>query len=330
MLVDDNDRVKNGQVLARLDLSKLKDQVVKARAGHWPRPRPACCRPQASVKEAHANLARLRQVAELSGGKVPSKAELETAEADAGARRGRRGQRPRRGRAGPGATLSSDETNLSKAIIRSPIDGVVLTRKVEPGQTVAASFQAPVLFTLAEDLAKMELQVDVDEADVGQVSEGQPATFTVDAYPDRKYPAGHHARRLRLADQGRRRLLQDRAHGEQRRSQPAPGHDGHRRHHDGDARERAARAQRRAALHAASPARGEPAGEDRGGSCASLMPRPADATAEEGGGNGRGRRTAVWVLRGRPARPGRGEDRRHQRATHRGIVGGALAGRHRR
>jgi HlyD family secretion protein len=87
------------------------------------------------------------------------------------------------------ATLSSDETNLAKASIRSPINGVVLARKVEPGQTVAASLQAPVLFTLAEDLSQMELQVNVDEADVGQVREGQQATFSVDAYPGRKYPA---------------------------------------------------------------------------------------------------------------------------------------------
>jgi HlyD family secretion protein len=85
--------------------------------------------------------------------------------------------------------LRSDATNLYKASIRSPIDGVVLTRKVEPGQTVAASFQAPVLFTIAEDLAQMELQVDVDEADVGQVQIGQQATFTVDAWPGRKYAA---------------------------------------------------------------------------------------------------------------------------------------------
>lgn len=85
--------------------------------------------------------------------------------------------------------MSSAETNLAKASIRSSIDGIVLARKVEPGQTVAASFQAPVLFTLAEDLSKMELEVDVDEADVGQVRDEQPATFTVDAYPDRKYPA---------------------------------------------------------------------------------------------------------------------------------------------
>jgi HlyD family secretion protein len=87
------------------------------------------------------------------------------------------------------ATLQSDETNLAKADIRSPINGVVLTRKVEPGQTVAASFQAPVLFTLAEDLSKMELQVDIDEADVGKVQAGQKATFSVDAWPGRSFNA---------------------------------------------------------------------------------------------------------------------------------------------
>ncbi|HSH12936.1 MAG TPA: efflux RND transporter periplasmic adaptor subunit, partial [Desulfurivibrionaceae bacterium] len=87
------------------------------------------------------------------------------------------------------ANLKVDQTNLEKAIIISPINGVVLKRTVEPGQTVAASLQAPVLFTLAEDLAKMELHVDVDEADVGQVKAAQLATFTVDAYPERTFPA---------------------------------------------------------------------------------------------------------------------------------------------
>jgi HlyD family secretion protein len=87
------------------------------------------------------------------------------------------------------ATLDANRADLGKAVIRSPIDGVVLTRSAEPGQTVAASFQAPVLFVLAEDLARMELHVDVDEADVGHVRDGQEATFTVDAYPDRAFPA---------------------------------------------------------------------------------------------------------------------------------------------
>jgi len=87
------------------------------------------------------------------------------------------------------ASLKSDQTNLNKASIRSPIDGIVLTRQVEPGQTVAASLQTPVLFTLAENLTQMELQVDVDEADVGKVEIGQSTYFTVDAWPSRRYPA---------------------------------------------------------------------------------------------------------------------------------------------
>ena len=74
-------------------------------------------------------------------------------------------------------------------MIHSPIDGIVLTRSVEPGQTVAAAFQAPVLFTLAEDLTQMELHVDVDEADIGQVKEGQEAEFNVAAYLDRTFRA---------------------------------------------------------------------------------------------------------------------------------------------
>ena len=87
------------------------------------------------------------------------------------------------------AAAATDETNLSKASIRSPIDGVVLTRSVDPGNAVAASLQAVTLFTIAEDLSKLRLQVNVDEADVGSVKVGQKASFTVSAYPSRKYPA---------------------------------------------------------------------------------------------------------------------------------------------
>lgn len=85
------------------------------------------------------------------------------------------------------ANLRSAQSNLAKATITSPIDGVVLQRSVEPGQTVAASLSAPTLFTLAEDLKQMELQVSVDEANVAQVKEGQAAEFTVDAWPGRRY-----------------------------------------------------------------------------------------------------------------------------------------------
>jgi HlyD family secretion protein len=185
VLVDENDRVTRGQMLAQLDLSKLKDAVTRSRAA-LAAAEAQVLQAQATVAEARAALARYRQVAQLSGGKVPSRAEMDGAEANL-----------KRAEANIAsahaavtqaqASLQSDQTNLGKASIRSPIDGLVLTRKVEPGQTVAATLQAPVLFTLAEDLTHMKLQVDVDEADVGQVRVGQRATFSVDAWPGRKY-----------------------------------------------------------------------------------------------------------------------------------------------
>jgi HlyD family secretion protein len=187
VFVDDNDQVKKGQELARLDTSKLQDAVAKSRA-NLVAAEAQVLQTQATAAEARAALARYQQVAQLSGGKVPSKNEMDIAEATlkrAEANEASAHASVTQAR----ANLQSDETDLAKASIRSPINGVVLARKVEPGQTVAASFQAPVLFTLAEDLAKMELQVDVDEADVGQVKEGQKATFTVDAWPGRKYEA---------------------------------------------------------------------------------------------------------------------------------------------
>lgn len=187
VMVDVNDRVKKGQVLARLDTSKLDDQIAKSRAALLSA-EAGVRQAEATVTESRANLQRLQNVYQLSGGKVPSKAEMETAEA-AQARAAASLASARANVTQARATLSSDETNLSKASIRSPINGVVLARKVEPGQTVAASLQAPVLFTLAEDLSQMELQVNVDEADVGQVKAGQKASFSVDAWPGRKYPA---------------------------------------------------------------------------------------------------------------------------------------------
>lgn len=187
VLVEENDRVRKGQVLARLDLSKINDQVAKSRAS-VNAAEAGVAQAGATVAEARANLARLRHVAQLSGGKVPSKTEMQAAEAsvlraEAAENSARAAVRENK------AALNSDVTNISKGTIRSPIDGIVLSRKVEPGQTVAASLQAPVLFTIAEDLAQMELQVDVDEADVGMVKPGQPAYFTVDAWPGRQYPA---------------------------------------------------------------------------------------------------------------------------------------------
>ncbi len=187
VMVDENDRVKKGQVLARLDLSRLNDAVAKSRAS-LAAAEAQVLQAQATTAESRATLARFREVSRLSGGKVPSQTEMDGAEANL--KRAEANEASARASVVQArANLQSDETNLGKASIRSPIDGVVLSRKVEPGQTVAASFQAPVLFTLAEDLSKMELQVDVDEADVGQVKLGQKARFTVDAWPGRDYDA---------------------------------------------------------------------------------------------------------------------------------------------
>jgi len=182
-----NDRVTNGQVLARIDTSRLSAQVQQSEFA-LEAARAKVLEMEATLKEADAQLTRLRQVHVISGGQVPSRNELDTqAAAVSRARASVASAQAEVFKAQ--AALDVTRSDMEKAVIVSPIDGVVLSRKIEPGQTVAASFEAPVLFTLAEDLAKLELQVDVDEADVGRVREGQDATFTVDAYPDRHFPA---------------------------------------------------------------------------------------------------------------------------------------------
>jgi HlyD family secretion protein len=185
--VDNNDRVVRGQPLARLDTSRLKDTIIQNQAG-LAASQAQLAQAQATAVQARANLARLEEVFRLSAGKVPSRVELDTGRAES--RRAEAGVRAAAAEVTSSrAILSSAQTNLSKATIYSPVNGVVLSRQIDPGQTVAASFQAPVLFTLAEDLSAMKLEVKVDEADVGQVHEGQRATFTVDAYPGRSFPA---------------------------------------------------------------------------------------------------------------------------------------------
>jgi HlyD family secretion protein len=187
VLVDVNDKVKKGQVLVELDTAKLNDQVARSRAA-LSSANARVTQALATVKEVQGNLARLEEVARLSGGKVPSKAELDTGRANL--ERAQADELSARANVlDAQATLSTDQTNLSKASIRSPTDGVVLTRTVDPGNAVAASLQAVTLFTVAEDLSQLRLQVNVDEADVGSVKVGQKASFTVSAYPARKYPA---------------------------------------------------------------------------------------------------------------------------------------------
>ena len=187
VLVDVNDRVKAGQVLVELDASKFKDQVTRSRAA-LAAAQAAQAQSVATTKETRAALARFEAVAKLSGGKVPSASELDSARATLD-RALAAEDSARANVAVARATLSTDETNLSKASIRSPIDGVVLSRSVEPGNAVAASLQAVTLFSVAENLAQLELNASVDEADVGAVAVGQKASFTVSAYPTRRFPA---------------------------------------------------------------------------------------------------------------------------------------------
>lgn len=187
VFVDENDTVRKGQELARLDTSRLRDAITRSEAA-LAAAEARLAQSEATVKEAAATLERLREVWRLSNGRVPSQTELDAAEAALA-----RAEADRASAAAAikeaQATLSSDRINLAKASIRSPINGVVLKRSVEPGQAVAASLQVATLFTIAEDLRQMELEVAIDEADVGQVKEGQEATFTVDAYPGRTFTA---------------------------------------------------------------------------------------------------------------------------------------------
>lgn len=187
VFVDNNDRVTKGQVLARLDTSRLQDAVNQSKAA-LASAQASVAQAQATAQQSAANLRRLQEVYRLSGGKVPAATELDTARADnARAIAGIRTAQAQVAQAR--AQLSSDQTQFSKALIVSPVNGVVLSRQVEPGQTVAASLNAPVLFQIAEDLRQMRLEVKVDEADVGQVHQGQRATFQVDAFPGRTFPA---------------------------------------------------------------------------------------------------------------------------------------------
>jgi len=182
--VDFNDRVQRGQILAKLGTDRLLAQVVEARAS-LESARARLDEAKATVLETRLRFERCEK---LFSRKLCSGEDLDTTRA-AYSRARAQASSSNAQIAVARATLGAHETDLAKAQIRSPINGLVLKRQIEPGQTVAASLQAPVLFTLAEDLKNMELHVAVDEADVGKISVGQRAIFTVDAYPERNFPA---------------------------------------------------------------------------------------------------------------------------------------------
>jgi HlyD family secretion protein len=184
VLVDYNSPVNAGQPLAELDLDKLNAAVESARA-KVEAAKARVAETAAAIEEKSGQYERRKQLAARS---ISSPQELELAKAAYDRAVAQHANALADVRVAE-ADLRLSEINLTKACICSPINGVVLMRNVDPGQIVASSLQAPVLFVIAEDLRRMELRVDVDEADVGKVKVGQKATFTVDAYPERKFPA---------------------------------------------------------------------------------------------------------------------------------------------
>lgn len=185
--VDTNDTVKKGQPLAKLDTTKLNQQTERSRAALLSA-KARVKQTQATLTENNASLARQEELLAISGGKTPSRAAMDTSRA-AVARAEADLESARAAVVGAEAEVKSFERDLQVATIVSPVDGIVLSRSVEVGQTVAASFTAPTLFTIAEDLKKMELLVNVSEADIGRIEVGQTATFSVDAWPGRSYTA---------------------------------------------------------------------------------------------------------------------------------------------
>jgi HlyD family secretion protein len=182
--VDYNDRVIAGQVLARLDTTKLTQQVQSSEA--------AIASATANVEQAKATVtetsATVARLDPLFAKGIVTQRDYDAAKAARDRALAAQAVTEAQLKVAS-ADLASRQTDLGKAEIKSPINGVVLKRDIDPGQTVAASLQAPVLFTIAEDLTQMHLIVDVDEADAPQVAEGQSATFTVAAFAERNFPA---------------------------------------------------------------------------------------------------------------------------------------------
>ena len=180
--VDFNSPVKKGDILATIDPSTYQAQIEQGAA--------QIASAQAQLRQAQAGLRNAtldyQRKADLGRQQLVAKSDvdqaraaLEQAQAQVNSAQAQIRQQT--------ASTQTTRVNLQRTVIRSPVDGVVLTRKIEPGQTVAASLQAPELFTIAEDLSKMQIELLVDESDIGQVKVGQSVGFTADAFPDRQF-----------------------------------------------------------------------------------------------------------------------------------------------
>jgi HlyD family secretion protein len=182
LYVDYNSRVKKGQTIAEIDPSLFNASVEQA-TGNSLSAEANRQKARVALADAERTLKRNQQL--LKDG-IISQADFDVSEtavqsAQAAIRASEGSVAQTRG------ALMQSRTNLRYSIIRSPVDGVVISRAVDVGQTVAASFQTPTLFTIAQDLTKMQIEVSVDEADISRIVEGQKATFTVDAYPEQTF-----------------------------------------------------------------------------------------------------------------------------------------------
>jgi len=182
VLADFNDKVTEGQVLARIDPKTYETQIEQGDA-QVANARASLNQALATQRNAELDYQRKAELVQnqlVARSDVDlARAALDQANAQVASARAQIAQQT--------AATRTTQVNLDRTVIRSPVNGVVLTRSIEPGQTVAASLQAPELFTIAEDLSKMKIELAVDEADIGQVKPGQTVTFTADAFPDRQF-----------------------------------------------------------------------------------------------------------------------------------------------
>jgi len=175
---DFNSEVRRDQVIAELDPSLFQTQVEQARA--------SLLRLQADADRARVDVddtqVKLKRAQDLWAQQLISRADLDAA--DAAARQADAAGKSAQAQITQAqAVLNQNQVNLDHTIIRAPIDGIVISRSVDVGQTVASSLQAPTLFVIANDLTRMQVNASIDEADIGRISPGQPASFSVDAYP---------------------------------------------------------------------------------------------------------------------------------------------------
>lgn len=182
VLVDFNSEVKKGDVLARIDPSSYEAQIEQGTA--------QIASANASLAQAGAALRNAEldytRKADLGKQKLVAQSDVDLARATLDQARAQVNSAQAQIRQ-QAASTQTTRVNLQRTVITSPVDGVVLTRTIEPGQTVAANFSAPELFKIAEDLGKMKIELAVDESDIGQVKVGQTVSFTADAFADRQF-----------------------------------------------------------------------------------------------------------------------------------------------